>query len=518
MKKVFSKDNADDEIAKERVSDVYAEHLDISLSSSLEENIELVKEIFKNDGTLVMREFENQRNPDIKCCLFFIDGMINNEIINENIIRPIVRNQLLESMENALEDLQIKVIDSNNVEKTDDINKLVESIIYGDTMLFVEGIAEGLIISTKGWQMRSISEPETEKVLQGPREGFNEAIVVNLSLIRRRIKTHHLKFQYKTLGLRSNTKVCICYIEGIVNEAVLKELNRRISNIELDGILGANYIEELIKDAPFSPYNTVGKTERPDVVAANLLEGRVAILVDGTPSALTVPYLCIENFQSNEDYYTSFVAASISRMMRIFGFFFSTSIPAIYVALITFHSEAIPTSLLISISAARQDLPFPTIIEALLLILMFEVLKEAGARVPVFVGQALSIVGALVIGQAAVEARFVSTPMLIMVAFSGITSLMVTKLKSAVLITRIVLLVLASFFGLYGYILGLIALLIHLFSMRSFGVPYIVNYSKFDFQNIKDTIVRAPWWYMEYRPKILAVKNVRRKSSGGRKV
>jgi len=517
MKRFFSKDNSDD-VTKERVSDVNSEHLDISLSSSLDENIDIIKEIFNNDGTLVMRDFENQKNPHIKCCLFFIDGMINNEIINENIIRPIVRNQYLERVENVLEDFQIRVIDSNNVEKTDDINKLIESIIYGDTILFVEGTAEGLIISTKGWQMRSISEPETEKVLQGPREGFNEAIIVNLSLIRRRIKTHHLKFQYKTLGLRSNTKVCICYIEGIVNEAVLKELNRRISKIELDGILGANYIEELIKDAPFSPYNTVGKTERPDVVAANLLEGRVAILVDGTPSALTVPYLCIENFQSNEDYYTSFVTASISRLMRIFGFFFATSIPAVYVALITYHAEVFPTSLLISISAARQDLPFPTIIEALLLILMFEVLKEAGARVPATIGQSLSIVGALVIGQAAVEARFVSTPMLIIIAFSGITSLMVTKLKSAVLITRIVLLILASFFGLYGYVFGAIALLLHLFSMRSFGVPYIVNYSKFDFQNVKDTIVRAPWWYMEYRPKVLAVKNLKRKSSGGRKV
>jgi len=494
------------------------EKLDIELSESLEENIKNIKEVFKSDGTLVMRNFANQKNPDIKCCLFFIDGMINNEIINENIIRPIVRNLLLDKAKDTLEDIEKRVIDSNNVEKTDDINKLIEAIIYGDTMLFVDGFAKGLIISTKGWQMRSISEPETEKVLQGSREGFNEAIVVNLSLIRRRVKTRHLKFVYKTLGIRSNTKVCICYIDGIVNEAVLNELNKRLEAVTLDGILGANYIEELIKDAPFSSYNTVGKTERPDIVAANLLEGRVAILVDGTPSALTIPFLCIENFQSNEDYYTSFVSASVSRMMRIFGFFFSTSIPAIYVALITYHQETIPTSLLVTISAARQDIPFPTVLEAIILIIMFEVLKEAGARVPVFVGQALSIVGAIVIGSAAVDAKFVSSPMLIVVAFSGITSLMVTKLKSAIAITRIALLLAASVFGLYGYMFGIVALLLYLLSLRSFGVPYVANYSKFDFQNVKDTVIRAPWWYMELRPRILAVKNVRRKSAGGRNV
>lgn len=494
------------------------EKIKVELSKSLEENINNIKEVFKNDGTLVMRNFANQKNPDIKCCLFFIDGMINNEIINENILRPIVRNQLLDKAEDILDDIENRVIDSNNVERTEDINKLIEAILYGDTMLFVDGYAEGLILSTKGWLIRSISEPETEKIVQGPREGFNEAIVINLSLIRRRVKTRHLKFVYKTLGIRSNTKVCICYIDGIVNEAVLNELDKRLEAITLDGILGANYLEELIRDAPFSPYNTVGKTERPDVVAANLLEGRVAIMVDGTPSALTVPYLCVENFQSNEDYYTSFVAASLNRMMRIFGFFFSTSIPAIYIALINYHQETIPTALLVSISAARQDIPFPTVIETLLLILMFEVLNEAGARVPVFVGQALSIVGAIVIGQAAVEAKFVSSTTLIVVAFSGITSLMVNKLKSAVMITRIALLLAAAIYGLYGYMFGIVALLLYLLSLRSFGVPYIANYERFDFQNVKDTVIRAPWWYMELRPKILAVKNVRRKTAGGRKV
>jgi spore germination protein KA len=516
MKKQSENESTIDKSTKGAASEPNDEKINFQLSKKLEENINIIKELFNNDGTLVMRNFENQENPHIRCCLFFIDGMINNEIINENIIRPIVRNLLLDKVDDAIDVLAKRVIDSNDVKKTDDLSKLVESMVYGDTMLFVDGFAEGLIISTKGWLMRSISEPETEKVLQGPREGFNEAILINLSLIRRRIKSHNLKFQYKTLGERSNTKICVCYIEGIVNEAVLEEVNRRLDAISLDGILSSSYIEEMISDTPYSPFKTIGNTERPDVVAANLLEGRVAIIVDGTPTALTLPYLCIENFQSNEDYYTSFVSASVSRMMRIFGFFFSTSIPAIYVALITYHAEVIPTPLLISISGSRKDLPFPTTIEALLLIIMFEILREAGARVTLFIGQALSIVGALVIGTAAVDAKFISASMLIIIAFSGISSLMVTKLKGAVMITRILLLLIASIYGLYGYMLGIILLLLHLFSIRSFGVPYIVNYSKFDFQNIKDTFIRAPWWYMEYRPRILAIKNSKRKAYKGR--
>lgn len=483
-------------------------------NKSLEQNIKILTEIFSNDNTIIYRRFENQKNKTIRCCIIFADGMVNNEIINENIIQPIVRNTLLNHEKGMIDSLQYGVIVSNDVEKTSDVNMVIESIISGNSALFIEGESEALVISTKGWQVRSINEPENEKTLRGPREGFTESLMVNLAMIRRKLKTPDLKFSFRTLGIRSNTRACICYIEGIANEKILQEFNKRLDDVTIDGVLDTGYIEELISDAPLSLFATLGSTEKPDVVAGKLLEGRIALVLDGSPFVLTIPYVFIENFQSNEDYNISFYSASINRMLRNLSFVLAISIPAVYVALVTFHKEMIPTPLLMSIFAARQNMPFPTVIEAIGMLIIFEILREAGARMPSFIGQALSIVGALVIGQAAVEARLVSSPMIIVVALSGITGLVINKMKGAVFILRLIFVLLASFLGLYGYVFGVTGLLIHLFHLRSFGIPYMYNFTSLESQDIKDTLIRAPWWYMKYRPKFIAAKNMVRMSSG----
>jgi spore germination protein KA len=485
-------------------------------NTSLEQNIKMLKEIFSNDNTIIYRRFENQKNKTIRCCIIFADGMVNNEIINENIIQPIVGNTLLNYEKGMIDSLQYGVIISNDVEKTSDVYLAIEAILGGDTVLFIEGASEVLVIGTKGWQVRSITEPENEKVLRGPREGFTESLIVNLALIRRKLQTPELKFIFRTLGVRSNTRACVCYIEGIANGKILQELNKRLDNVQIDGILDTGYLEELLSDAPLSMFKTLGSTERPDVVAGKLLEGKIALVVDGTPFVLTVPYLFIEHFQSNEDYYISYYSASISRVLRGCSFLFSISIPAVYVALVTFHKEMIPTPLLMSVAAARQGMPFPTVIEAIGMLIVFEILREAGARMPTFIGQALSIVGAIVIGQAAVDARLVSSPMIIVIAFSGITGLVINKMKGAVFILRLVFILLASVFGLYGYVFGVTGWLIHLFQLRSFGIPYMYNLTSFDPEDLKDTVIRAPWWYMKYRPKLIATKNMVRLSSGSR--
>ncbi|HOJ11413.1 MAG TPA: spore germination protein [Clostridiales bacterium] len=484
------------------------------LQASLEKNIKILKEIFINDDTIIYRRFQNQCNNAIRCCIIFVDGMVNNEIVNKNIIQPIVINALLAGGKDIISNLQYGIVAVNNVEKTADVYKVVESIINGDTALYVDGEKEALIISTKGWQNRQITEPETERVLRGPREGFTESLMINLTMIRRKLKTPDLKFRFKTFGVRSRTKACICYIDGIANEEILKEFNKRLDDIEIDGVLDTGYIQEFIADAPLSMFKTIGSTERPDIVAAKLLEGRIALVLDGTPSALTIPFLFMEFLQSNEDYYVNYYTASIGRFLRNISLLLTISIPAIYLALVTFHQEMIPTNLLMSISAARHGMPFPTVIEALAMLIVFEILREAGARMPTFIGQSLSIVGALVIGQAAVQARFISAPMIIVIGFSGITSLVIAKLKGAVFLLRLIFLFLASIFGLYGYIFGIIGLLIHLFEIRSFGVPYMSNLTSLNPQDLKDTAIRAPWWYMEYRPKFIAAKNIIRKKPG----
>jgi spore germination protein KA len=486
---------------------------DKKLNKKLQHNIKVFKDIFYQDETMVIRPLENQIDNSVRCCLVFLNGIVNDEIVNETIIEPIVKNQFLNYQNNTIDTLRSQVILSNNIEKVSDIEQLVEAILNGDTVLLLEGSDEALIISSKGWQTRSVDQPPSEIILRGPREGFTESLVTNLTQIRRRLKTPDLKFTFRTLGARTRTKAAICYLDGLVNEKILQELLKRLNDINIDGILDTGYIQELIKDAPHSPFQTIGSTERPDIVAANLLEGRIALVLDGTPFALTLPFVFIEHFQVNEDYYNNFFYSSINRLIRLLGFIITISAPAVYVALSTYHQELIPSPLLLSISAARYGVPFPTIVETLLLLFVFEVLREAGLRIIPNIGQTTSTVGALVLGQAAVEASIVSAPIIIIVAITGITDLLIPNLKGASIIIRSVLLLLSAFLGLYGYIFGILLWLIHLFGMRSFGIPYMLNFNSFNPQDLKDTFIRAPWWYMQYRPKFIGSNNYNRKAN-----
>lgn len=492
--------------------------LEKKLNKSLESNLYLFKDIFNCDDTLIVRKFKMQSIDPLDCCILCIEGMIDIDVVNTNILQPIIDNTSTIG-EDPLERLENYVIASHKIEKTSDLDALLEAIIIGNTILLVDGVPEALVISTKGWKFRDIAEPPSEKVISGPREGFTEAIFTNLSLLRRKLKTSHLKFKFLILGEQTKTKVCICYLEGIANEMILKEVEKRLFDIHIDGVLDSGYIEELIHDSPLSPFKTIGSSERPDVVVARLLEGRIAIVSDGSPNVLTAPFVFQEYFQSNEDYYSNYIFASINRLLRILGFLITISVTGSYVALTTYHQEIFPTQLLLSISEARQGVPFPSVVEAILLLFIFEVLREASVRMPEAIGQTMSIVGALVLGQAAVDARLFSAPMIVVVALSGITALIVPRFKGAIIIVRMLLLFTSAFLGLYGFVFGLLVVLIHLFGMRSFGIPYMGNFNSFKFQDLKDTMIRAPWWYMKYRPKfIVGINKIRQdtKNVGGR--
>ncbi|MDF2519531.1 MAG: spore gernimation protein, partial [Clostridia bacterium] len=312
-------------------------------------------------------------------------------------------------------------------------------------------------------------------------------------------------------GAETKTKICICYIENIVDKKIVEELHRRLDKIDLDGVLDVAYLAELITDDIATPFRGLGDTERPDVVAGKLLEGRVAILCDGTPIALTLPFIFLEYFNVNEDYYNNYFLATFNRAIRWLGFFLTSSVPAIYVALVTYHQEMIPTQLLLSISASRQGVPFPTIVEAIVMLIVFEIIRETSVRIPTAVGQTISIVGTLVIGQAAVEAKLVSAPMIIVAAITAITSYIVPRMQIELIITRFIFLFLSAFLGLYGYIFGCIILFIHLSSLRSFGIPYMLNIASLNKSDIKDTIIRVPWSSMKKRPELIAAKNRVRK-------
>ncbi|WP_058304057.1 spore germination protein [Gorillibacterium timonense] len=490
------------------------------LSQSLDDNIQMIQDRFQGDEALKTRRIPLPFSTPIAGALFYIEGLTNEDQVNRFIVQPILLGTLKEGAENngRLTSLIDRLIISGSVERTAEPERIMLALFTGDSLLLAEGEAEVLIIGTAKPETRSVQEPESEKLVRGPREGFTEVLTTNLSMIRKRIKQPELKFQYREMGKRTRTRVCIAYIEDIVSDKILQEVNKRLDDIDIDGILDSGYIQEMIKDYPSSPFETIGYSERPDVIAGKLLEGRIAIFVDGSPAVLSVPFLFVEYFQVSGDYYSNYFTSSFNRLLRFMGALLSISIPAVYVALVTFNQEMIPTQLLLSISSSRSGIPFPTVLEAIMMIVIFEILLEAGTRIPAPIGQAVSIVGALVLGQAAVNARIVSAPMVIVVGLTGITGLLTIRLQGATLILRFLLLGCGSFLGLYGYLMGLIGLLIHLMSIKTFGVNYMYPLSTIQPDMVKDTLLRAPWWDMTVRSKRIAVKNHIRQAvrSGGK--
>lgn len=478
------------------------------LTLSLDENLALFRSIFESDDMVQYRMLENPSQKAIQGCVIYIEGMVDHQTLDEYVIEQVLSSDVPRyTRKDYLEQLQTKALTASNVCVTANMQEIIDAILDGDAALLLDGSAQAITICCKGLESRGIEEASSEKVVRGPREGFTEPILVNLSLIRRRITSTDLKCRYKYIGKVTKTKVCICYLKNIASDKIVKELELRLDKLDIDGIIDSGYIQELIKDSPFSPFDTIGYTERPDSVVGKLLEGRVALIVDGSPFVLTVPFIFPEIFQTPEDYYNNFIFASFNRLLRIFGAVLALFVPAIYVSLSNFHQEMLPTPLLLSIAAGRADVPFPTVLEAFLMLIVFEILREAGARMPTAIGQTVSIVGALVLGQAAVDAKFIAPSMIIIVALTGISALMSMKVQGAILVLRFVFLILAAFMGIYGVIFGALCLVIHLMSMRSFGVPYMLTEGSTRFNDIKDTTIRVPWWYMQHRPQLIASKN-----------
>lgn len=485
-----------------------------SLTNSLDENIKMIQEIFCDDKCINLRTFQNQYN-DLKGCIFFIDGMIDPIIVDEHILKPILDNKALPGNMDVITYLSTQVLVSSSLKISSSMEDIVDAILCGSTVLIAEGCAQVIIVSSQGWKTRDITEPENEKALKGPREGFVESLDINLSMLRRKIRSKDLKFHHITIGERTRTDVCVCYMDGLVHDKILNDVIDKIENIYTDGVFDSKNVGEFISGAPFSIFEMGHFTEKPDTVSSMILEGRIAILVDGSPSVVTVPSLFIETFISSDDYSLNYYYASMRRILRIIGFAITISIPALYLALVAFHQSTLPTDLLVTIYAAREGVPFPTVLELIILVIMFEVLIEAGTRAPGGVSQALSIVGVLVLGTAAVDARLVSAPTIIVVGAAAITELMLPEITGPLALLRLSLLLLSSLLGLYGYMFGILALLIHLFSLRSCGVPFMDSLTSLRPQSIKDTFIRAPAWYMRYRPKFMS-KDYKRGSIGGK--
>lgn len=473
------------------------------ISKKIKKNKFTIIEKFNNSSDLEIHEFSTNNKKNFLLC--YLDGLIDKDLLDRDILKPILYN--FEGSNNLR-----KVINTSSIREVKTFKKVIEEMTYGSVALFIEGFNLCYIIDLRKWEKRSIEEPDAEAVVRGPKEGFVEDLGSNRVLLRRKIRSENLVFEDYIIGEQTNTKISLAYIVGIVNQEVLKELKKRLNEIHIDSILETGYIEQLIVDKPYSLLTTVGDTQKPDVVASRILEGRIAIFCDGTPHVLTVPKLFVEDLQSSEDYYTTSSYASFLRLIRVFSLFISIVLPGFYVALQTFHQEMVPTVLLITMAGAREGVPFPAMVEALLMTIILDLIKESGIRLPRSVGSAVSIVGALVLGQAAVEAGLVSAPMVIIIATTAIAEFTVPSLVEGITLYRLILIVLGGFMGLYGITCGLAIIIVQIVSLESFGVPYTFPMAPMNKEGMKDTVVRFPLSKLIFRPISIEKRNIIRQS------
>lgn len=482
----------------------YSETSQSPISTNLKSNLDTLRNILGKSNDIIMREFTIGSTGTIKAGLLYVDGLTDHKTINESIMQPLMYDTRIANLNaNSFQEVQTNLVSVGDVKQANTIEDIVMGCLSGDTILLINGAKQALVISSRGWESRSVQEPKTEAVVRGPREGFTETLRSNTSLLRRKIRNPNLTLDTIRIGKRTQTDVSIAYIKGITNPRLVEEIKRRLKRINTDAILESGYIEEFIEDAPFSPFSTVANSEKPDTVAAKILEGRAAIFVDGTPFVLTVPMLFVESFQSAEDYYSRPFYTSMIRNLRFLAFLISVLGPATYVALTTFHQELIPTPLLLTMAAAKEGTPFPAFLEAVGMGIVFEILREAGVRLPRPVGQAISIVGALVIGEAAVSAGLIGAPMVIVVAITAISSFMVPAHSDVGTIIRFIVTTMAGILGAFGIVLALLGVLIHLTSLRSFGAPYLSPLAPFSPRDLKDVFVRVPLWAMFTRPRTI---------------
>ncbi len=486
-----------------------------SLSTSLPKNIKTIKNSIGNSNDIIIREFLIGKPIEVPIAIIYTDGLADNTSITDFILESIISDFEVTSdttSQEIVDRLKTYCLTVGSIKNVSDFPTLFNAILSGETVLLLEGLAIGISTSTKSSKDRSITEPVTEAVIRGPRESFTETLRTNTALIRRKIKSPNLWIKTRVIGEVTQTEIAIMYINGIANEKIVKEVLKRLDRIDIDGILESGYIEQLIQDSKFTIFPTVYNSERPDVIAGELLEGKIAILVDGTPFVLIVPALFTSFLQSAEDYYQSAFVSSFIRLIRFLGISLALVAPSLYISLTTFHQEMIPTRLLISIYAQREGVPFPAFVEALIMEIAFEVLREAGLRMPRMIGSAISIVGTLIIGQAAVEAGIVSAAMVIIVALTAICSFLFPAygLSNSIRILRFPLMVLAAMFGLFGVFVGIMLLIIHLCSLRSFGVPYMSPFAPLIPKDQKDALIIFPRRSLLTRPRLISqINNVR---------
>ncbi|AXI11084.1 spore germination protein [Oceanobacillus zhaokaii] len=489
----------------------------IELGTELKENLNNIKTLLDKPNDLVIRE-TSLGGTDYKCAIVYLSGLVDQNLVNNNILKVIQSNKS-EIDSSRIDEVFQEIIAITDIKKGNKFDEVIYSLLSGSTLFYLDGMDTVLILATSGREERSIEEPQSEALIRGPREGFVESVQTNIALIRQDIKNPNLRFKSHDVGKISKRTIVVSYIDGIVNPIILQEVNRRLKSIDLDVVSESGFVEQWIEDSFLSPFPQMINTERPDRVSSALLQGKVGILVDGTPFALIAPITYSETLKSLEDYYERWIVGTLIRLLRYVGTFIALFLPAIYIALVSYHQGLIPTQLAFSIATTREGVPFPSFVEAMLMIITMEILQEAGARLPKNLGQTIGIVGGLVIGESAVSANIVSPIMVIVVALTAISSFTNPSYSAGIgfRMLRFFFMIAAAIFGLYGIILAYIMLNIHIVNLKSFGIPYSTPFAPALLKDWKDSAIRAPITMLEKQPTYMKIEDKKKKSTGEEK-
>ncbi len=442
-----------------------------------------------------------------KIGFFYLENLVDSNVLNDHILQPIL---LIDDKPILLEELTHK-ISVGQIKVTSDPEQILNSIIRGWVFIFLEGTSQGLLVGASGMKGsgRSPAKAENESYVMGPQVGFVESLATNMAFLRGYITDPMLTNETLEVGKVTRTAVQLIYIKGIANEQNVNTVRQRIESLEMDEMLDSSILAQVLEDNSMSVFPQLLLTERPDRVSSKLLEGKIAILVDGSPYAIVCPTTFVEYFQSTEDQYLRWNMGSLLRLLRAFAMFLSVLFTPAYVAALTFHYEVIPQKLLVPLGQSRSQVPFPPLFEALLLETLIEFLREAGARLPTKVGQTMGIVGGIVIGQAAVQAGFTSNILIMIVALGALSSFTAPSymMGAAIRIVRFPIIILAGIWGGIGIMFGLTFLIIHLLRQTSMGSPYLSPIYPFRFNDFKDSLVRFPIPFLSKRPTFARAKD-----------
>ena len=478
----------------------------VPISKYLDENVYVLNKLFEKCGDIVQKTFLLEREQgSTRMHLIYVDGLVNAVQIEDSIVKPITYEWRGTDGRSLWESILCREAHSVDIKREESFDLTIGSVLKGDTAIFVDGYKEALIVSTKKYPLRSISENDSEAGMRGPKDSFNEGFRFSTALIRRRIRDAKLRVEQGTMGQRTRTDYAVIYMEDLANPSLVQEIKDRIDKYDIDGIFDSGMAEHLLEDNWYSPFPVFQATTRPDKVAAGIIEGRVAVVFDNSPEVILAPSNFNMLLQASDDYYNRWAVGTFARILRYVAAFLAITLPGLYIAITVYHSEMLPTKLLYAIVAARGMVTFPIVVEILIMEFLFELLREAGIRLPGPLGNTIGVVGGLIVGQAAVDAGIVSTIVVIVVALTAIASFSIPneEFASVFRLLKFFIIITSALLGLYGFILGLLIVAIHLSELKSFGVPYmmpVVGGSREPDESRKDFVMRSPIKTMQLRP------------------